>query len=130
MIVADASVVIELVLGTAVGAEFGDWLLANQPALHAPHLIDVEVLQGLRKLEMLRTILPERARDGLHAFASLRLNRHLHTTLLPRAWVLRANVTAYDAMYLALAEQLEAPLHTRDQPLARAKGHKAKIKCW
>ncbi len=130
MIVADASLVLELVLGSAVGAEFGDWLLANGPALHAPHLIDVEVVQGLRKLEMLRSITPIRASNGLQAFASLRLNRHPHALLLPRAWQLRANITAYDAVYVALAEQLDAPVHTRDRRLGRAKGHKAKIKCW
>jgi len=130
MIVLDASIVLELILGSAAGAEFGDWLLRERSTLHAPHLVDAEVLQGIRKLEMLRSVTPARALSGLQAFAGLRLTRHAHGPLLPRVWQLRRNVTAYDGLYLALAEQLAAPLHTRDQRLARTRGHGAKIEAW
>jgi predicted nucleic acid-binding protein len=46
---------------------------------------------------------------------------------LPRVWELRANLTAYDAAYVALAEALGAPLLTRDRRLARAAGHGARV---
>ena len=57
----------------------------------------------------------------------LDLHRHAHLDLLTRAWKLRGNVTAYDAMYVALAEALDAPLVTCDRPLASTSGHRARI---
>ena len=59
--------------------------------------------------------------------ADLDLHRHPHIDLLTRAWKLRENVTAYDAMYVVLAEALEAPIVTCDRRLARAPGHRAQI---
>ena len=55
------------------------------------------------------------------------LRRYAHDFLLPRVWALRHNLTAYDAVYVALAEALEAPLLTRDQRIAAATGHRARI---
>ena len=57
----------------------------------------------------------------------LDLHRHGHLDLLGRAWKLRDNITAYDAMYVVLAEAIEAPLVTCDRPLAKASGHRARI---
>ena len=54
-------------------------------------------------------------------------HRHAHLDLLTRAWTLRESVTAYDAMYIALAEALDAPMVTCGAPLARAPGHRARI---
>jgi predicted nucleic acid-binding protein len=68
-----------------------------------------------------------RARQALRNLAALGLNLHAHGPLVPRAWALRANLSAYDAMYVALAEGLRAPLLTLDARLARTTGHQAHI---
>jgi predicted nucleic acid-binding protein len=59
--------------------------------------------------------------------ADLDLHRHPHLDLLTRVWKLRKNITAYDAMYVALAEALDVPMDTCDMPLARAPGYRARI---
>jgi predicted nucleic acid-binding protein len=59
--------------------------------------------------------------------ADLRITRYAPVVLLERIWELRQNLSAYDAAYVALAEKLQAPLITRDQRIAAAPGHKAKI---
>lgn len=69
----------------------------------------------------------ERGRDALADLADFPLQRYPHDLLLPRVWELRNNLTAYDAVYIALAEALGAPLLTRDQRLAGAAGHRAQI---
>ena len=70
---------------------------------------------------------PDRAAEAIADLADFDLHRHAHVDLLTRAWKLRENVTAYDAMYVALAEALDAPLVTCDTPLAKAPGHRAHI---
>jgi len=71
---------------------------------------------------------PETATDAdAQDLASVDLHRHAHLDLLPRAWKLRENITSYDAMYVALAEALDAPFLTCDAPLAKAPGHRATI---
>jgi predicted nucleic acid-binding protein len=70
---------------------------------------------------------PDRAADVLADLADFDLHRHPHIDLLTRAWKLRENVTAYDAMYIALGEALNAPIVTCDTPLAKAPGHRARI---
>jgi predicted nucleic acid-binding protein len=70
---------------------------------------------------------PDRAAEAILDLADLDLHRHAHLDLLTRAWKLRENVTAYDAMYVALAEALDAPIVTCDAPLARAPGHGGRI---
>ncbi len=57
----------------------------------------------------------------------LRITRYPHFVFLPRIWQLRHNLSAYDAVYVALAEQLDAPLITRDNRLAAASGHRAAV---
>ncbi len=103
-------------------------VLAPNETLHAPHLLDVEVLQVVRRLEAAGTLPPGRGRDALRDLRDLRLVRYPHETLLDRAWALRKNLGAYDAMYVALAEGLDAPLVTTDRKLAAAPGHRARIK--
>jgi predicted nucleic acid-binding protein len=69
----------------------------------------------------------DRAAEALTDLAGLDLHRHAHVDVLARAWKLRDNITAYDAMYVALAEALDAPVVTCDEPLSRAPGHRAKV---
>ncbi len=95
--------------------------------LHAPHLIDLEVTQVLRRYESMRVLSPSRALESLEDFADLGLTRYPHEIFLQRIWELRRNVTAYDGAYLALAEALEAPLLTADQRLASTPGHRARV---
>jgi predicted nucleic acid-binding protein len=70
---------------------------------------------------------PDRAAEAIADLADFDLHRHSHADLLTRAWKLRENITAYDAVYVALAEALEAPIVTCDAPLAKAPGHRARI---
>ncbi len=90
--------------------------------LHAPHLIDVEVASGLRRLAATKAIGPRRAAAALTDLAALSLDRYPHGSLLPRVWQLRHNLSAYDAMYAALAETLDCSLLTSDGRLATAAG--------
>lgn len=127
MIVLDASAVIELLLRTATGKRVARRISARGQGLHAPHLVDVEVLQVLRRWEAHGALSPVRAAEAVADLSELDVRRHPHDVLAPRIWELRANVTAYDAAYLALAEGLRAPLLTTDGRLARAPGHHATV---
>lgn len=127
MIVLDASALLELLLQTPLGIRVEARLFRNEEELHSPHLVDVEVTQGLRRLVRGGEVSPDRAAEALADLADLDLHRHAHLDLLNRAWRLRENVSAYDAMYVALAEALEAPIVTCDTPLARAPGHRARV---
>jgi predicted nucleic acid-binding protein len=126
LIVADASAVLEVLLNTPAGAEVGSYLLAGEETIHAPHLLDLEVLQGLRRYARTAEIGILRAERALQHYAELRVNRYPHDVLAPRVWQLRHNWTAYDAAYIALAESLNAPLVTCDRALATS-GHRAKV---
>jgi predicted nucleic acid-binding protein len=127
MIVLDASAVVELVLGSARGATVRARIQRPDETLHAPHLLDVEVASVLRRYQLSGQLPAEDGREALADLAGLDIVRYPHDPLLPRVWDLRAFVTAYDAVYLALAEVLEAPLLTLDRRLARARGHGARI---
>jgi predicted nucleic acid-binding protein len=125
MIVVDASAVTELLLQTDLGARVEQRLGADD--LHAPHLLDVEILSALRRLVLTSELRPERAAEAIEDLNLIRLTRHGHTDFAERAWALRRNVTAYDAMYIALAESLEAPLVTCDRPLGSRARRLARI---
>ena len=122
MIVVDASAVIEVLLRTASASVIEARLFHPGQSLHAPHLIDVEVTHALRRLALRGEIDDTRGRDALADLADMPIRRYPHALLLATAWSLRSNVTAYDAMYVALAEALGAPLLTRDQRLATTAG--------
>jgi predicted nucleic acid-binding protein len=122
VIVLDASAIVELVTETARGVAVARRIDDPRVGLHAPHLVDVEVAQALRRYEGAGDLGGGRATAALHAFLELDLERHDHGPLLPRAWELRANLTAYDAVYVALAEALDVALVTCDARLARAPG--------
>ena len=91
-------------------------------ALHAPHLVDVEVAQALRRYVREGDLDASAAQTALDDLRSLDLRRHAHEPLLGRVWALRENLTAYDAVYVALAEALDAVLLTCDGRLTRAPG--------
>lgn len=127
MLVLDTSAALEALL---VGTEQAESLrrrLAEVGELLAPHLIDTEMLHALRRLVRLGTIGEDRASDVRRDFARLSLIRCPHEPLSDRIWQLRANLTAYDATFVALAEALEAPLVTCDGRLAATPGHDAQI---
>ena len=127
MIVVDASAVLEFLLQTATGTRVEGRLFGGEDELHAPHLLDVEVVQALRRLVRMGEVSANRAAGALADLADLDLHRHPHLDFLSRAWKLRENLTAYDAMYVALAEALDATIVTCDTPLAKAPGHRAQI---
>ena len=127
MIVTDASVVVELLLGTEEASRIADRVLDPEETLHAPHLLDVEVAQALRRYALAGDVTPRIGERGLSDLLDLPIVRHPHTLLLPRIWELRRSISAYDAAYVALAEMLGAPLLTRDARLARSHGHRARI---
>jgi predicted nucleic acid-binding protein len=127
MIVVDASALLEALLRTPAAPSVEGWLFASGQTLHVPHLLDVEVTQVVRRYAATGEIDDQRGRAVLADLADLPLHRYPHDFLLPRVWELRNNLTAYDAVYVALAEALDAPLLTRDQRLAGAAGHRARI---
>lgn len=127
MIVIDASALLEFLLQTPLGARVEARLLRDEAEFHVPHLVDVEVAQGLRRLVRTGEVSPARAKEMIEDLIDLDLHRHSHTDLLSRAWTLRENISAYDAMYVSLAEALDAPLVTCDGPLGTAPGHAARI---
>ena len=127
MIVLDASVVLEVLLRMPAGVAVEDRLFSPGETLHAPHVIDVEVAQVLRRRTLAGDVVAERCRAALHDLADFGLTRYPHSFLMQRVWDLRGNLSAYDAVYVALAETLDAPLLTRDRRLAGAPGHDARV---
>ena len=109
------------------GVTVEERLFEPEETLHAPHLLDVEVAQVLRRYALAGDVDAERCCAALDDLAGLPLSRYPHDFLMSRVWDLRANLSAYDAVYVALAEALDAPLLTRDQRLANAPGHRARV---
>jgi predicted nucleic acid-binding protein len=127
LIVADASAVLEVLLNTPGAARVSERLFTPGETLHAPHLIDLQVAQVLRRYARTGEIDAQRGSEAISDLAELPLARYAHEFLLPRIWQLRNNVTAYDAAYLALAEVLDCPLLTCDRALADVPGHTAEV---
>jgi predicted nucleic acid-binding protein len=127
LIVVDASAALELLLRTEKGIKVQERVLDSAESLHAPHLIDIEVSQTLRRLVILKEITAARGKQALEDHVALHIKRAEHKDLLERIWSLRDSITAYDAAYVVLAEILDCPLITCDAKLARSHGHKARI---
>ena len=120
--VLDASVVVELVLGTRTGATLRSRLANPRISLHSPELVDLEVLNVLRRLMRSGTVTTMRGAAAAERLGELDLRRHRHGPMLRRIWSWRANLTMYDAAYVTLAEILGGPLLTTDGRLANAPG--------
>jgi predicted nucleic acid-binding protein len=127
VIVVDASALLEALLRTPAAEAVEERLFEARQTLHAPHLLDVEIAQIVRRYAAAGDLDAERGRMALADLADFPLYRYPHDFLLPRVWELRHNLTAYDAVYVALAETLGAPLLTRDRRLAAASGHHARV---
>jgi len=127
MIVLDASAVVELLLDTVAGRRVATLISDANMGLHVPHLLDVEACSALRRLARDKVIETADAEAAIEDLLALDLQRHSHEGMLERAWSLRENLTSYDAMYVALAEALDATLITCDRRLAGATGIKARV---
>lgn len=127
MIVLDASAVIDWLLQTSAGQKIERRLYSPIESLHAPHLLDLEVAQVLRRLVREGALSAPRADQAMEDLIDLRASRYPHIFLIPRIWRLRDNFSAYDAAYVALAEELRATLVTRDAHLASASARLVEI---
>jgi predicted nucleic acid-binding protein len=127
VIVVDASALADVLLRVRSARAVEERILDADEALHAPQLLDLELLQVLRRFAATGDWQQERAAEALADLELLRIARHPHEPLRRRIWELRANLTAYDGAYVALAEHLECPLVTRDRHLAGAPGHRARV---
>lgn len=126
MMVVDASALLELLLQTSRAAQVAEHL-SRVKVFCAPHLLDLEVIQVLRRYCATGELTLERAQQALEDLRDLGIARYPHGHFLDRIWELRQNVTAYDAAYLALAESLSVPLLTCDGRLKSAPGVRAEV---
>ncbi len=127
MIVLDASAAVDWLLRTNVGLQIENRIFARNESLHAPHLLHLEVAQVLRRVAQQNAVSPRRAEEAVSDLADLRIHLYPHGAFLPRIWQLRHNFSAYDAVYVALAEILGGTLVTRDRRLGSTATHAAKV---
>jgi predicted nucleic acid-binding protein len=127
VIVLDASAAIDWLLQTAAGQRIDRRIYSRKESLHAPHLLDLEVAQVMRRLVREGKVSMLRADRAIEDLLDLRITRYPHFVLLPRIWELRNNFSACDAAYVALAEKLGARLLTREVRLTSASGHTAAV---
>jgi predicted nucleic acid-binding protein len=120
VIVVDASAALELLLNREASTALRHRFFRRGETLHAPHLLDVEVLHVIRRYNLTREMTDDRAEEAIRNHLALPIERYSHELLAGRIWQLRSNLTAYDAAYVALAELLGAPLVTTDARLARS----------
>lgn len=126
MIVVDASVLAPALADDGLDGDRARSRLTGE-ALAAPELIDLEVASVFRRLAAAGALPLRRAELALHDLVALPLRRAPHRALVSRCWELRANLTCYDAAYVALAEMLDAPLITADARLSRAPGARCAV---
>jgi predicted nucleic acid-binding protein len=129
VLVVDSSAVLEALAARDPAPNLVERLAADGD-LHAPHLIDTEILYALRRMLRRGQISAERAHDARTDVTDLTLVRYPHEPLNDRVWELRENLTAYDATFVALAEALDVPLVTCDARLAAAPGSRARIEVY
>jgi predicted nucleic acid-binding protein len=129
VLVLDTSAVVAALVARPSNQALVDRLRADGD-LHAPHLLDVELLHALRRLVLSGQLSEDRAADVRTDFADLTVVRYGHAHLADRAWELRSNLTAYDATFVALAETLNVPLITCDARLAGTPGNNAVVELY
>ena len=127
MIVLDASAAVDWLLQTPHGLRIETRIYSQSESLHAPHILDLEITQVLRRLVRDGTISGNRGDEAVCDLLEMRITRYPHFLLVPRIWHYRNNLSAYDAAYITLAEKLQASLITRDGRLASSSGHRANI---
>jgi predicted nucleic acid-binding protein len=127
LIIVDASVVVDLLIKPPAQVAHIKARLADERIGHVPHLLDVEVTHALRRLLLAGRLTDLSARRALRDLAVMGLKRWPHRALLGRALALRDQLTAYDAIYVVMAEVTGATLVTRDARIARATGHQARV---
>jgi predicted nucleic acid-binding protein len=127
VIVLDASAVVDLVVEPRSATAAIRSRLRADPDIHVPHLVDAEVTNALRRKLLSGQLDAQRARRAIRRLTVMRLVRWPQTALLDRALALRDQLSAYDAIYVAMAEATGATLVTRDARLARAGGHRARV---
>ncbi len=120
ILVVDASALVEFLFRVPESAFFDSFLTGPDTDLHVPALSDLEVLSAVRRLVRSEGTSIPRAKQALRHHLDLPLTRHGHQAFLPRCFELRDVLSPYDAVYVALAEALEAGLVTADRRLARA----------
>ncbi|MFN0023857.1 MAG: type II toxin-antitoxin system VapC family toxin [Parvularculaceae bacterium] len=127
MIVIDASLALDIAMATVDGEAMSHRLRSQRETLAAPELIELEVLQALRRQLRDSRFGKARAEEALLVFAALEIERFSHVPLRARIFALRDNLTAYDAAYFALAELLDATLWTRDAKFRDVPGARARV---
>lgn len=126
MIVVDASCLVEVLIGSPGGNEIRR-RLSREPDQAAPHIVDVEAFSVIRQRYRAKSLDRTAATQAIEDLQSWPGERFGHQLLLARAWELRDTVRGWDAMYVALAEVLEATLLTTDLRLASAPGPRCRI---
>lgn len=116
--VIDSSATVEYLLESDVGLQVAALIAGAR--LVAPEMMDAEVLSVLRRKVQVQEISEARALEALTRLEDLPIERVSHRTLTRAAWELRHNVSAYDALYVAIAQERGATLLTFDGPLTRA----------
>jgi predicted nucleic acid-binding protein len=125
--VPDASVVADALIGHGPHGAAAEETLREQPVVDAPAILKAEVLSALRRVEALGEVSASVVRDALDQLSRLGVRSHPVDPHMERIWELRANVSVYDAWYVAVAEALETTLVTTDQRLATAPGPRCPI---
>jgi predicted nucleic acid-binding protein len=128
LIVIDASLVVDFVTAKISSTELSAALVGGNQSVFAPEILDIEVVNAIRKLRLLNKATESECLSALNFFGAAPILRMRHAPLLDRIWELHTNMTAYDAAYVALAEKLNAELWTSDTKYSRTPGHTAKIK--
>ena len=119
MTVVDTGGVVDVLLGTGSVDEIAD-ILDREPALAAPDVVVFETLAVMRRIAKRGDVDPDRATAAIEDLLDFRIDVFSSMPLRNRAWELRENIAAADALFVALAEQLGEPLATKDRSLARA----------
>lgn len=117
--VCDASAIIAVLLDSGSAGEWAVSTLAGS-VLAAPHLIDYEVSNIIRRHELARLVSSDQAAQAHADLIALSIERWPYELLSSRVWELRSNLSSYNASYVAVAEQIGAPLVTLDRRIGRA----------